>query len=471
MPEKLTQKGLNMTLKIKSTITAFMLSVSTFALPAFAENPLLDSDFWKEADLAKVEAAVAAGADPTEKGEGLYIPIVRAIRGKASIEIIDYLVSKGADVNRPSHDGRPGIFWAGRYGDLAMVKHIIKLGADPTVTEGSGRNALGYAAFGQPEKDVFEYLLSLGLDPNNTDDAGRNAVLSAAYVNSNLAAVEYLASISDITARTNDGADAFMLAAGRNMNLDVVKMFMATSKDIHAVTTKDGSDALLLAAYRNGNLEVFKFLLDNGFSTDAKTTEGRSALSLAVHRNSQDVIQMFLDAGNDVNKADTNGKTPLFYAAVRNSPMVFEQLIGAGAEVNVTAKDGTTPLLIAAKRSRSGSEEIIATLIAAGADVTVADTDGTTVLIASTRIGHSLDTLKSFVAGGANVNTVDGDKMSALMYAALKSEDPAIITYLLSVGADPKLGDDFDDTAADFIAENPALKGSEIADTLAALAK
>lgn len=459
-----------MTFKINSTIAALALSVSSFALPAFAENPLLDSDFWKEADLAKVQTAVADGADPTELGEGLYIPLVRAIRGNASIEIIDYLVSKGADVNRPSHDGRPGIFWAARYGDLEMVKHIIALGGDPMATEVSGRNPLGYAAFGQSRKEVFEFFVGLGLDPNAVDDAGRNATLSAAYRNDNLEAVKYIASISDINARTNDGADAFMLAASRNSNLGVVKMLMPMSKDIHA-TTVDGSDALLMAAYRNDSAEAFQFLKDNGFSYDAKTTAGRSALSIAAYRNKGEIVQLFLNAGNDVNGADADGKTPLYYAATRNSPEVFAQLIAAGAEVNVTAKDGSTPLLVAAGRGRKGAQDIIAALIASGADTTVVDSKGKTVLIASARTGHSLDTLKSFVDGGANVNAVDGDKMSALMYAALKSNDPAVITYLLSVGADPKLGDDFDDTAANFAAENPAFKGSEIAATLAALVK
>ena len=104
---------------LKSTLAALALSVSAVALPACADNPLLDADFWEEADLAAVEAAVAAGADPVELGDGNYTPLVRAIRGAASIETIDYLLSQGADINRPSHDGRPAIFWAGRSGDLA----------------------------------------------------------------------------------------------------------------------------------------------------------------------------------------------------------------------------------------------------------------------------------------------------------------------------------------------------------------
>lgn len=450
-----------MRFQFKSTFAALALSVSAFALPAFAENPLLDSAFWEEADLAKVEAAVAAGADPVEKADNGYTPLVRAVRGEASIEIMDYLVSKGADVNRTTHDSRSTFFYIARYGSMDVIKHAIELGADIHSISPAGRNAIGYAAFGQTNIEVFEFLIAEGLDPNLPDiDAGRTPFLSTAGYNEAFDVVQYLAGISDTSLRTTDGSDAFMLSAARNENPDVVKAMFEISKDPHAKTIEHGEDALLLAAYRNETIEVFNFLTQNGFKTDAKTSGGRSALSIAAYRNSAEIIQLFLDAGNDVNEADDEGKTPLFYAAERNSAENVALLLAAGADVNAKDKEGNTPLLVAAGRDRSGAEDIIKAFVEAGADIKATNDDGVNTVLAAADIGHSIDVVKSFVMGGADVNAVDGDMMSPLMYVALKGEDPILVSYLLDSGANAKLADDFGDTAANFIEENKKLSGT-----------
>jgi ankyrin repeat protein len=419
------------TMRFKTNLlTALTLSVSCFALPAFADNPMVEEDFWEEHTLATVQAAIAEGHSVTDITANGYTPLIRALRGEASIETVDYLIAQGADIERIGHDDRPAIFWAARYGNLDMVQHIVELGADLTVLDDSARNALGYAARSQPDQAVYAYLIDQGIDPNFADDDGENAALTAAYENPHLDIVVYLSGVSDLSGHNNTGSDAFMLAASRNSNLDVVKAMFAITADAHAVDSEDGSDALLLAAYRNETLETFDFLLDHGFSLDARTTDGRDAVAIA---------------------------------AVRNSPEVISHLLAVGADATVVDANGNTALLAAADRDRDGAEEIIAILVAAGADAAAANADGVNGLIAAARTGHSLETLKVFVDGGADLDAVDDQKMSALMYLALKGTDAAAVELLIDAGADVSLGDDFGDTAADFIADNEALAGTEAA--------
>ncbi|MDB5537684.1 MAG: hypothetical protein JWQ65_2559, partial [Devosia sp.] len=59
-----------------------------------------------------------------------------------------------------------------------------------------------------------------------------------------------------------------------------------------------------------------------------------------------------------------------------------------------------------------------------------------------------------------------GEKLSALLHAASKAKDTAAIEFLLANKADTSLADDFGDTAADYVADNEALAGTNAADLL-----
>ena len=79
---------------------------------------------------------------------------------------------------------------------------------------------------------------------------------------------------------------------------------------------------------------------------------------------------------------------------------------------------GKTPLMWASSQGRT---EIVNLLISAGADVDLASQTGnfrgkTSLMWASSQ--GRLETVASLLQHGSNVNALDGDKMSALMWAA-----------------------------------------------------
>lgn len=452
--------------KLKLSLLALSVGISAMQYTAFAaDNPMLDADFWKGANLAKVEEAIAQGNSATDISSNLFTPLMNALRNDTSVEVVDFLIKNGADINRKGHDGRPPIFWAAYGSGLPVVKHLVELGADTGVLDDSDRSVLGFAAFNQKDPAVLKYLMDdLGMNPNDADDAGRNAALCAAYLNPNLDIVNMLSKLADIKALTEDGENAFMLAAYRNKNPEVVKEMMAIVDDPKA-TNEKGEDALARAAIRN-NLKVVDFLLSQGFDPKNTNKDGRDALSLAAYRNGADVVGKFIELGLDVNAKDKDGKTPLMYAAYRNSPEVVALLLEKGADVNVKDDNNNTALIEAGLRDRKGADEIIDMLLTAGADAKVVNKKGTNALVASARNGHALDSLKKLVKGGADINAVDNDRMSALMYLALKSNNPDAVAYLLDSGAKTDFADDFGDTAADMIKENKSLADTDVAKRL-----
>ncbi|MEP4076616.1 ankyrin repeat domain-containing protein [Haloferula sp.] len=166
---------------------------------------------------------VAAGADPNDQRSN-YTPlhaitwVRKSVRGDGvngvpppdgsgsvtSLEFVRKLVEAGAEVNARLKNGRGNaeamntkgatpFFMAAETCDLALMKLLVDLGADPTITNvdnttpilmtcGIGVNAPGEEA--GTEADAIEalgYLLELGADINAVDDNGETVMHGAVY--------------------------------------------------------------------------------------------------------------------------------------------------------------------------------------------------------------------------------------------------------------------------------------------------
>lgn len=102
---------------------------------------------------------------------------------KGHMEIVQYLVSMGADVGRKEN---AAIVKASKYGHIAIVKYLVSMGANISTTKDVlVRNAIVYGHL-----DILKYLLSIGADLNSCNPEmlnmtrlhGHNHVIE--YVNS-----------------------------------------------------------------------------------------------------------------------------------------------------------------------------------------------------------------------------------------------------------------------------------------------
>jgi ankyrin repeat protein len=172
------------------------------------------------------ETAIAlldAGADPNEQSDGhaaLHAMswVRRPIRGDGNpppvgsgnvsgLEFVREIVARGADVNIRLADGESGFadftttgstpfVLAARTGDLPLMKLLLELGADPSITNADNSTALlaaagigdlgsGQQSAGSEEEALaaVKLLLKLGLDVNAVDENGETAMHGAAYQN------------------------------------------------------------------------------------------------------------------------------------------------------------------------------------------------------------------------------------------------------------------------------------------------
>lgn len=125
-------------------------------------------------------------------------------------------------------------------------------------------------------------------------------------------------------------------------------------------------------AARHGRADFVARLLTAGADPDKPTSDGESALHLAVASLDAQSVFVLLRADADPKLRSAEGWTPLHIAAGRGRADLVRALLGAGADPSVSAgEDSLLPLLLAAK-SRD-DEESVRLLIAAGASAGARD--------------------------------------------------------------------------------------------------
>lgn len=333
---------------------------SLLASPAWAENVLLQEDFWKGADAAKVQAAIDAGADAAEVDEDKFSPLYRALQAGVGADVLALLVANGADVNAYGNDATPVMLGA-RSGDVPCIQYLIDQGADLAAVDDSWRDALNWGAGRQKDPAVLAALVAAGAK-DSQDVNGRSPAFTAARMNSSLPSVQYLAGVSDIKGIDVNGNNALMWSALRNDNPEVVA-WVYDQVDDPMLRNEDGRDALLLSAVRKRKTtDVPAFFLSKSYDVNATDNEGRTALSLAAEGNSAAAITLFAGAGASLDAVDAKGRTALHYAAEKNDAEAVAALIAAGADVSVADAQGHTPLALATAR---GDAPVIDALTAA----------------------------------------------------------------------------------------------------------
>jgi ankyrin repeat protein len=202
-------------------------------------------------------------------------------------ERIKFLLTKGADVNKPDLNGWTPLTSAARQRHDKTIGLLIDLGADPNKPDGNGITPLA-AALSRDHVPSIEVLIARGADLEEPGQQGFRP-LALAIAESKYEAAKAL---------MNGGADVSISSGTEGL----------TPLMVAAAQTGPAEGSIFLPGSARPT-DIAKALIGSGANVDAQAHNGMTALMIAAANNSAPMIGLLMDAGADPTVKNAQGQT------------------------------------------------------------------------------------------------------------------------------------------------------------------
>ncbi|KAK2737404.1 hypothetical protein FQN55_001142 [Onygenales sp. PD_40] len=216
---------------------------------------------------------------------------------------------------------------------------------------------------------------------------------------------------------------------------DIVRALIKAGARLDLLSTPVG-DTPLYSACMAGHLEAVRVFVDAGADINCTTGTGhRSPLYGACAMGKRAVAEYLLDQkGIDISIVDLNGYSPLDVATMQGHVHVARFLL----EREVFKEDPLVLQRALGSAAGVGQMEILQLLLDRGVAVNSVDHKKCTPLYRATATGQ-VDALTYLVNRGADINAKNTPSAQTCVFGAVLHQQPAILTRLLELGADPNI--------------------------------
>ncbi|KAF7558280.1 hypothetical protein G7Z17_g118 [Cylindrodendrum hubeiense] len=353
-------------------------------------------------------------------------------------DIVDILLKKGVDINRPSSvDGWIPLRMAAQNGDVKMVRRLLSMGARVDARDDqTGYSPLRWAIY-HNRQAVVQLLLDHGADADDKAKDGSTALMGA--VTSEKTIVWMLLEHGAKPDAQNDRGQTALHYAVKNKLSSVIWILVMSNVPV-ALRDKRGNSCLDLAV-QGKDLSVVWLLCENGARADDANADGMTALHLASFLGHLEIVRYFLDRKVDAKVKDGMGDTALHRAVKKKHKDLAGLLTSRGGVAEIQDKDGLTALSIA---MQSEDPAMIQVLLDNGASGDVQNKDGLTVLHQA--LGQKyVEGIRFLLTKSTNPDVKDKEGYAALHRAVLLDNED-IVTALVEGGADINIQDEYDRT-------------------------
>jgi ankyrin repeat protein len=240
-----------------------------------------------DVDLARL--LIDAGADPND--------------GETAYHFVEHRGAPCADVLWPHLDAMSrgtALLHKLDYPDLAGIRRLLELGADPNGPSPFSKTVLHQAVFRGHPKPYFDLLLAHGADPDRTGGAWKTPYACAARAG-RVESMEWLAAAGAAT--DLNATDEFIAACAAPDPTRARELLDATPALLGDLSTVDR--AQICEAADAGNTEGVRLMLDMGWNID---TLGPTWSEAAIHRAAMqghiDTVELLYERGADLTVRD-----------------------------------------------------------------------------------------------------------------------------------------------------------------------
>lgn len=297
-------------------VRRIILPVMSFIIYLSFSNAVLAGDILRAAERGELDSVkILLESDPqllNITDQGGYTPLHKAAYN-GHPEMVDYLISKGADLNVQSNSGSTPLHGAAFYGHPDAVRVLIEKGAEVDIKNLGGFTPfLSACAGGRVESASL--LLEHGADINALTADSSSALLNALY----------------------------------NDNLDLVRLLVDKGADVDQLDRQGISPLYFAVAYRDN--EISDLLLTKGTNYNIINEYNMTMLHYAAARGFLDQVRILFDKGIDINAKCINGKTALDFASIWARDSTVNFLISKGADRDASSSTGYSGEYLGQKR-------------------------------------------------------------------------------------------------------------------------
>ncbi len=355
---------------------------------------VVSGDTRKVMELLARDPDMALMRDGKGKG-GIGSPVLCAAIQHGHGDIVEMLLSRGADPNEKDISGRTSLHVAARKGDPKLIELLLKHGIDVNVCARDLSNSIPLCHAGS--RQAAEVLIANGADLSWRDESGGTVLHSLVRRGTTDAAEAIIEHGVDINAQNNFGSTALhvtaihgskkmaelLVAKGANLNIEDNKGFTPLARKmklVHGsgVYGKDLAEFLIRngAKYRIndvawlGDLVRFTELLesDPALADYVNRLDREPVLFAAIYGGNSDILKLLLAKGANLDTKGKHRESPLFAASYIGNSYALRILMEKGVDVNERGLYGESALHWATVK---GNTEAVRFLLKGGADVTV----------------------------------------------------------------------------------------------------
>ena len=192
---------------------------------------------------------------------------------------------------------------------------------------------------------------------------------------------------------------------------------------------KSRRDDLPLYTAAKQGLEALQAAIRSGLDVSAVSKDGASAMHQVVRDGDTQAASLLLQVGADLYARDSSGSTPLHRAADKGRMSLVKLLLDRGLDIE--SRD-----LTALRRAPGkGHDLVVQLLLAQVAEIDARDFRGSTSLHRAAENGH-FKVVQLLCHSRAEIDSKDNDGQTPIFHAIQRENHEALVSYLLSCGAD-----------------------------------
>ncbi|CAB1342731.1 unnamed protein product [Coregonus sp. 'balchen'] len=299
----------------------------------------------EEENLAALKAHLDKFKEVDGRSDNGQTPLMLASE-QGSIEIVQELIRRGANVNLDDVDCWSALICAAKEGHVEVVKELLESSAYIEHRDMGGWTALMWAAY-KGRVEVTKVLLDNGANPNTTGQQYSVYPIIWAAGRGHAEIVQVLLENGAKVNCSDKYGTTPLIWAARKGHFDCVMHLLENGADVD----QEGANSMtaLIVAVKGGFPEVVKELLKRNPNVNMTDKDGNTALMIAAKEGYTEIVQDLLDAGTYVNIPDRDNKTALYWAVEKGNATMVRDILQCNPDTETCTKDLESPLIKATK--------------------------------------------------------------------------------------------------------------------------